>query len=217
MKFKLKSFMLSWMIFIVFVGGYNGALVVPDSEPSNGREWKDQARETLNEILATKERNSKAKNVILFIGDGMDGATVTAARILKGQKKGNSGPEDSLEWDQFRYVALSKTYNTDEQVPDSAGTATAYVGGAKTRAGVIGYDENVKRGQCSTEAERYKVESFLTVGGRSGFAVGIVTTTRITHASPAATYAFSVERDWEASADGDCQDIASQLVNNDHG
>ena len=62
-----------------------------------------------------------------------------------------------------------------------------------------------------------QVESFLTLGSRLGFAVGVVTTTRITHASPAATYAYSAERDWESSAKGDCVDIASQLVNNDHG
>ena len=47
----------------------------------------------------------------------------------------------------------------DEQVPDSAGTATAYVGGAKTNAGVIGYDENVQRGDCATTTEEKKVSA----------------------------------------------------------
>lgn len=42
-------------------------------------------------------------------------------------------------------------------MPDSAGTGTAYVGGAKTRAGVIGYDENVVRGECSTAKTQHKV------------------------------------------------------------
>ena len=54
------------------------------------------------------ERNTKAKNVILFLGDGMDLTTITAARILKGQQKGNTGPEDALMWDKFDHVALSK-------------------------------------------------------------------------------------------------------------
>jgi len=51
---------------------------------------------------------NKAKNVIFFVGDGMDLTTITAARILKGQRKGNTGPEDALTWDKFDHVALSK-------------------------------------------------------------------------------------------------------------
>ena len=61
-----------------------------------------------------------------------------------------------------------------------------------------------------------QVESFLTVGSRVGYAVGVVTTTQITHASPAATYAHSADRGWQFKAEGDCQDIASQLVHNNH-
>ena len=60
--------------------------------------------------LAKKNINSKAKNAIMFLGDGMDITTMTAARILKGQEKGNSGPEDSLVWDEFHNVALSKVF-----------------------------------------------------------------------------------------------------------
>ena len=62
-----------------------------------------------------------------------------------------------------------------------------------------------------------KVESFLTVGSRGGRSVGVVTTTRITHASPSATYAFSPDRNWESEAEGSCFDIAYQAVHNDHG
>ena len=58
--------------------------------------------------LEIKDLNSKAENAILFIGDGMDITTITTARILKGQEKGNSGLEDSLVWDTFDNVALSK-------------------------------------------------------------------------------------------------------------
>ena len=62
-----------------------------------------------------------------------------------------------------------------------------------------------------------QVESFLTVGSRGGRSVGVVTTTRITHASPSATYAFSPDRYWEAEAKGSCLDIAYQAVHNNHG
>ena len=65
----------------------------------------------------------KAKNVILFIGDGMGVSTVTAARIYAGQKLGQTGEEYVLPFETFDNVALVKTYNVDAQVPDSAGTA----------------------------------------------------------------------------------------------
>ena len=46
--------------------------------------------------------------MIIFVGDGMDITTITAARILKGQLKGNTGEEEKTAWDEFPHVALSK-------------------------------------------------------------------------------------------------------------
>jgi alkaline phosphatase len=57
-----------------------------------------------------------AKNVIIFIGDGMGMSTITAARIYKGQLAGNSGEENELAFEHFPTVGLSKTYNVDKQV-----------------------------------------------------------------------------------------------------
>lgn len=55
------------------------------------------------------DRNyNEAKNIILFIGDGMGITTVTTARILRGQKKGQNGEENELAFDKFEYVALAK-------------------------------------------------------------------------------------------------------------
>lgn len=48
-------------------------------------------------------------------------STISAGRILKGQKKQKSGEETEFVFDSFPNFALSKTYNTDKQVPDSAG------------------------------------------------------------------------------------------------
>lgn len=95
---------------------------------------------------------SKAKNVILFVGDGMGVSTVTAARILEGQLKGMQGEENNLSFDVFPYTGMAKTYNVDSQTPDSAGTMTAMMSGVKTDVGVIGVDEDVVRGDCSTAA-----------------------------------------------------------------
>ena len=73
--------------------------------------------------------SGRAKNVILFVGDGMSITTVAAARILDGQRKGGPGEENALSWEGFPDTGLSKTYNTDTQTPDSAGTMSAIATG----------------------------------------------------------------------------------------
>ena len=111
-----------------------------------------------------------------------------------------------------------KTYNTDKQVPDSAGTATALFSGVKTRSGMLGLDQQARYNVCDTPAiGAAAVESIADWGAQSGKEVGIVSTARITHATPAAMYAHSPQRDWEADNDlpsgsEGCEDIASQLV-----
>lgn len=67
-------------------------------------------------------------------------STTTAARIFDGQNKGRPGEENVLSWEEFPYTALSKTYNTDYQTSDSAGTATAVATGVKTRKGKYGWN-----------------------------------------------------------------------------
>jgi alkaline phosphatase len=160
----------------------------------------------------------RAKNVILFIGDGMGIATITAARIYEGQKRGETGEENQLSFEKFPNVALVKTYNTNAQVPDSAGTASAINTGVKTRIGVLGVGPEATRGVCS-EALAHQLPTLGEEAKARGLSVGIVTTTRITHATPAAVYAHIPDRDWEsdtsipAAQQGQgCKDIAQQLV-----
>lgn len=164
-----------------------------------------------------------ARNLILFVGDGMGITTVTAARILAGQRAGGPGEEHSLSFEQFGHSALVKTYETDQQTPDSAGTMTALVSGIKTRAGVLGIDQRATRGDCKS-AQGTGVPTLLELAEDAGLATGIVSTARITHATPAALYAHAPERDWESDADlpadasaADCRDIARQLVEFAHG
>ncbi len=165
-----------------------------------------------------KEKGA-AKNVILFVGDGMGVSTVTAARILAGQKLGLEGEEHNLSFDRFPFSGLAKTYNVDAQTPDSAGTMTAMMSGVKTDAGVIGVDEDIERGDCSTVAGNELVTA-IELAEIAGLSTGVISTARITHATPAATYAKSAERNWEdisdmsqEAIDAGCEDIASQLVN----
>ena len=166
-------------------------------------------------------QGNRAENIILFIGDGMGVSTVTAARIFDGQSQGKSGEEHVLPFERFDHVALVKTYNTNQQVADSAGTATAMFSGAKTKAGVIGIGPEASRRNCE-DALRYPLESIGEIAKRRGKSVGIVTTARVTHATPASLYAHAPERDWESDkylpvddwALG-CRDIAWQLLNSE--
>ncbi|MBD2858923.1 alkaline phosphatase [Spongiibacter sp. KMU-158] len=160
----------------------------------------------------------KAKNVILFIGDGMGISTVTAMRIYAGQQAGGSGEEYVLPFETFDHVALVKTYNTNQQVPDSAGTASAMHTGHKTRAGVLGIGPEARRQNCA-EAQQYPLATLGEQAKNRGLSVGIVSTARLTHATPGAVYAHTLERDWEndqampelAHQQG-CVDIAKQLL-----
>ena len=161
--------------------------------------------------------NGKAKNVILFLGDGMSLTTVAAARIFEGQRKGASGEENLLSWERFPATAFSKTYNVDSQTPDSAGTMTAITTGVKTHMGAIGVSAG-KRPDCADSLQKGLL-SWLQLADSAGMGTGIVTTARLTHATPAATYAHSPERNWENDTDlteeakaAGCKDIAQQLL-----
>ncbi|KTF40761.1 alkaline phosphatase [Xanthomonas translucens] len=164
----------------------------------------------------------KAKNVILFLGDGMSLTTVAAARILDGQRKGASGEENQLSWEAFPATALSKTYNTDSQTPDSAGTMTSITTGVKTHMGGIGVSSG-KREACADSLGK-RLLTWLELADSAGLNTGIVTTTRLTHATPAATYAHTPERNWESDTDlpekavaEGCRDIAQQMVSAHYG
>ena len=167
---------------------------------------------------AAPAEQPRAKNVILFIGDGMGISTITAMRIYAGQKQGQTGEEYVLPFETFGNVALVKTYNVNAQVPDSAGTATAMHSGEKTNIGVLGIAAAAGHGDCEAALANPLPLLGEEVKER-GLALGIVSTARITHATPASVYARSANRDWEAfiidaatQASSPCKDIATQLV-----
>lgn len=164
-----------------------------------------------------------AKNVILFVGDGMSLTTVAAARILDGQRKGGPGEENRLSWEHFPATALSKTYNTDSQTPDSAGTMSAMATGVKTRLGVLSIGQQATRGNCA-QAQAAPMLTLWELAASRGLATGVVTTTRVTHATPGATFSHSADRNWESDAEmpaqakaAGCVDIARQIVESPFG
>ncbi|MDN3639010.1 alkaline phosphatase [Simiduia curdlanivorans] len=180
--------------------------------------WYAEGEAAIAKALALKPNQAKAKNIILFVGDGMGISTITATRIYDGQSRGGKGEENTLAWDKLPYTALSKTYNTNLQTPDSAGTMSAMMTGIKTGHGLISVNQKVALGHCASSRGN-QTETFLEQAEQRDMATGIVTTARITHATPAATYAHAADRDWENDADltheareNGCKDIAQQLV-----
>ena len=88
--------------------------------------YRAQAMAELERLKADAPVVGKARNIILFIGDGMGVSTLTAARIHQGQRQGVDGESFVPTMDRLSSTALVKTYSHDGQVSDSAPTATAF-------------------------------------------------------------------------------------------
>ena len=144
---------------------------------------------------------SDAKNVILFIGDGMGPSVLTATRLFKVGEEGN------LEIMSLPRSARIKTFSHDAQTTDSAPSMAAYTTGVKMNNEVIAMSSDTKAVAPSKDANGNKGINNCTGdnggldGARferakaAGKAVGAVTTTELTHATPAATYAHICHRD----------------------
>ncbi len=158
----------------------------------------------------------EAKNVIFFLGDGMGPVTVTAARIWKYKEEG------STTMDTLPYTARVKTFSLDAQTTDSAPSMAAYMTGVKQRNDVISMDGATvalpyKPGKdaatgisnavnnCPASGNGAASRTLLEAAVSQGKATGVVTTARLTHATPAATFAHICHRDAE-------YDIARQAV-----
>lgn len=162
--------------------------------------WRRDGWNAIDEAKNTKLRKGKAKNVILFIGDGMGVSTLTAARIFEGQQRGESGEENRLSFEQFPFSALSKTYSVDQQTSDSAPTMSAIITGVKTDEGIISVDQRVQFNNYRTVAG-HEAKTLLEYAEESGRSTGVVSTARLTHATPAACYAHTASRNWESDTD----------------
>lgn len=204
-----------------------GAGCAPATEardlPQQSDPWFKAGQARLAKARARVPIDHPAKNIILFIGDGMSVVTVAAARIYEGQLRGESGEENVLSFEEFPYFALAKTYNTDMQTPDSAGTASAIVTGVKTKFGFISVGAAATRGDCAS-AQAAPTMTILELAELAGLATGVVSNAPITHATPATAYAHNPEREWtvdrlmpdEAKAQG-CKDMAAQLIDFPYG
>ncbi|KAH8321386.1 hypothetical protein KR074_003470 [Drosophila pseudoananassae] len=183
--------------------------------------YKNADAEITKRLQLPQPNTKKAKNIIMFLGDGMPIATIAAARILKGQRQGKTGEESSLSFEQFPYTGLSRTYCANAQVPDSACTATAYLCGVKTNIVNIGVSAAVNYNNCTASQDpANRLTSIAEWAQDAGKSTGIVTTTSLTHASPSGAYAKTANRMWESDTDvasygvdpSTCIDMATQLI-----
>ncbi|MEW9898965.1 alkaline phosphatase [Chitinivorax sp. PXF-14] len=155
----------------------------------------------------SEQTSAQPKNVIFFLGDGMGINTMTASRIYA------AGEDGELTMDTLPETGFVKTFSNDSQVTDSAPSMSAYMTGVKMNNEVISMSADTKAidpnvaagtGNCGTGNGK-PVATILELAKAAGRATGVVTTTRVTHATPAATYSHVCHRDAES-------DIAAQLV-----
>lgn len=217
---KMRHLVLALTLCII--GGCVGFFLKDEIMKERSPEfWIRSAQEDLMKKLSTKLNTNKARNMIFFLGDGMSNPTITAARIYKGQMDGLDGERDSLSFERFPFLGLSKTYCVDKQVADSACSATAYLSGVKANYQTIGVSAQVQKNDClAAKIEANQVESIAAWAQNEGLSTGIVTTTTVTNASPAGAYSHTSNRDFESDYDiseanmslDDCEDIAKQLI-----
>ncbi|MCF6136317.1 alkaline phosphatase [Pseudalkalibacillus berkeleyi] len=149
------------------------------------------------------KNNRTPKNVILLIGDGMGSTQVSATSYLKGEgfKAGQ------LTMDNIENVGLAKTWAHDNTVTDSAAAATAFSAGHKTDNGVLGQAPDQEQEHKDGE-KHFDVKTVLESAEETGKSTGLVTTARITHATPAAFASHIDSRDKE-------NEIAEQMLDHD--
>ncbi len=116
----------------------------------------------------------KPKNIILMIGDGMGVSHIYA---------GLTANKGSLFLENFKHVGFSKTFSADDYITDSAAGGTALSAGVKTYNGAIGVD-----------ADTVSVKTILEMAEEKGLATGLVSTSAITHATPASFIAHQPSR-----------------------
>lgn len=154
-------------------------------------EVKDGSNERSASYTITNEKSKKrAKNVILFVGDGMSLQARQIARILsKGITEGRYN--DLLNMEKMDNVAVVTTSGYDAIVTDSANSASAYATGHKSVVNAMGVYEN-----CTKDPfDDPKVENIIELVKRTrGMATGIVSTSNITDATPAAMVSHTRRR-----------------------
>jgi alkaline phosphatase len=143
------------------------------------------SKTTTNKVSAPTK---KVKNIILLIGDGMGLSQVSASQFYN---------KKTSNFERFPVIGLTKTSSTSDLITDSAAAATAFASGIKTYNGALGVNTD-------TLAVKTIVEEISKIG----ISTGIISTSSIVHATPAAFYTHTKNRSMY-------EDIATQLVSSD--
>lgn len=141
---------------------------------------------TLNNHSTIAQKSPKVKNIILLIGDGMGDTHLYA---------GMTASSTPLYITQFPYSGFSITYSADNYVTDSGAGGTAISSGVKTNNGMIG-----------VRPDKTNVTLITEVVKKHGFSTGVVSTSAVTHATPASFVAHNAGR-------GNYEDIAVDFLN----
>jgi alkaline phosphatase len=119
----------------------------------------------------------KAKNIIFMIGDGMGLAHVIAARIFK------NGPDgESLHLETLPTLGYQRTHSASDSLTDSAAAASAWANGEKFNNGEVSCHDDDQDGRCAPAPS----PTILEIAKAKGKATGLVVTSTVTHATPAA-------------------------------
>ena len=128
------------------------------------------------------------KNIIFLISDGAGLSQISSAYFYK------NGP---VNYSRFNEIGLIQTFSSDNDITDSAASATAFSTGEKTYNGAIGVSDKFK-----------SVDNLIELASLSGVNTGLISTSSITHATPASFFAHTISRDFQ-------EDIAMQLAKSD--
>lgn len=135
-----------------------------------------------------------AKNVILIIPDGCSTPMWAAVRAM------TVGVDGLLNIDRLPVQGRCRTYSADALVTDSAASGTTYACGVKTNNGILGCDRSTVFGDSLTQKP---VSSILELARKAGYSTGLITTTLLCHATPAAFYTHRANRSWYDQISGD--------------
>lgn len=127
------------------------------------------------------------KNVILIVPDGCSIAMWASIRAM------TVGTQGMLHIDSLPVQSRCRTYSADAMITDSAAAATALACGVKTRNGVLGMDATTTMGDSLSGQV---IDTILEMAEKKGLATGLVTTTSLQHATPAAFYTHHADRNW---------------------
>ncbi len=152
-------------------------------------------------ISMANNPETPAKSIILMIGDGMGQAQITAARWEKAGENLNAYKNTSLNMDHMDYEGYITTYSSNSFVTDSAGAITAICTGKKGPNDVINQDATA----IWKKRNGINLTTIADMAKNAGYATGAISTTRLTHATPAGFYAHTNNRDAETT-------IAEQLL-----